>query len=577
MDPKVADFWLVSNTEGFGAFDDIIFWIEYTDKRKILYCIQLKHKDSKPIQVAELLRDKSKNSLKKYQDSYEEIVQNIDKIAILKDISANQIVTILCTTVSIAGAQTDSIILKSRDTIDLINTSSKSNSVFQIFNSATSKNPFKGNFLENFYVFECQASATQLDRLIKNEFYSHFQDIDNTVLITVVDYFAKWSVGKSGKITRIFKKDVQRMLLEFLLLPHCMEPSEVAGKEDEMFNLVNDTLTSFNVTAITRENLLKNIFGSIKILLEKHCGTPLNFQLSWNIHLSSQQTDNLMNANDQQEKQLLKTFLQARQRYVPYLTLKDVYLSAWQSRIVPLIINCNIYQNSVEEILLKFKEVAKDMSFVLLNPSYTADLMNDLTVFKSINDVKDGTLLFRNLDNTYVSLQGKHCMQLKRFREKTMILEQITPDVYMILVDGVLRIGETYEIENYYIKRQISRPMLRMEVLEKSNVFKNRKSLLNQHGDIFLMIECSNDIPYKYKNNTMELGDYLKSAAEDKVNDEIYILTAYLKHTNKIIIDAATHLNTKTKKSCTRDENKWAFIRVVIFERDRRKFTRILD
>ncbi|KAJ8910726.1 hypothetical protein NQ315_005909 [Exocentrus adspersus] len=295
LDPEISDFWIVSNIDGVEAFDDIVLMLKDRDGNKKLYCIQLKHLENKTMQARDLETKGSKFSLKKYQDSYDVIDSNIvnKKIDMFKDISMDQIYLILWTNAPLTGREKVKCIhLENVEGMDFLNTSPNSD-IVKLHNLPSSESPYADKFFERFYLFARQASATSMDRIIKQELSSHFTDVSNSVMITIIDYFAKWSMGDSRSIKQITKSDVQLKLLEFLLLPHIMEPTNIKDVEIANFDLINETLTSFNIIPIESNafRVLSNIYSSNKLVLTRLCQTRLD--QPWNTDLSGTQWEAL--------------------------------------------------------------------------------------------------------------------------------------------------------------------------------------------------------------------------------------------------------------------------------------------
>ncbi|KAJ8949771.1 hypothetical protein NQ318_019000 [Aromia moschata] len=540
LDTAISDFWMLSNINDFGAFDDIVLSVKYGDGSKKLFCIQLKHQENKSLLAKSLEYGEGNFSLPKYLDSYQRINKNFKKIDALKGVSMDQVYYILYTNSPLAREdQLTSIKLEKSEGLDLLKTSSSTSvSVFQIGNLESADSPLDENFLKKFFLYSRQASATFLDKLIKNEFDSHFEDISNTVIITVADYFVKWALGKKGKIKKIFKKDVQMKLLELLLSPHVVEPKPAVAK-NIAFDLLNDTLTNFNVTPVAENTSLGNIFASISHVLQETCEMDLNLYGTWHTNLTYEQIDALK-VKGKPKKQLINDALTEK---------SHLYFSAWQCKIVPLVINCDLSLNSIQEILLKFENVTKDLSFVLFSLHDINRLKQSLKVFNNFNDISDNTLINRNLENTFISLQGKGAIPLKEFKNEAQVLGEITPDIYNILLNGVLQIGESSEVESYYIKRYFQRPCLRFNVLHENNVLKERES--DRSGDIFFVVEyIKNDFMlYEYKKNSVDFITYLKNCINDNFDDKKYIVNTPLPVTDQRLLTIIEQIHETKKKA----------------------------
>lgn len=550
LDPDLSDFWIVSNVNGVEAFDDIVLMVQDQSGNRKLYCIQLKYLTNSNLQATQLENHTPKNkfSLKKYQDSFDIIERNIrgNTVDILRNISLDEIYLILWTNAPLTSRdKLQHLNTESAGGMDFLNTTTDSN-VYKVSNLASSEAPFNEKFLERFYLFAKQASASSLDKIIKSELISHFDDVSNSVIISITDYFTKWSMGDSKNILRITKNDVQRTLLEFLFIPHLIEPTPTEGANPERFNLVNETLTSFNIIPIKEKKLLKNIFTYSKTALDRLYKSRLNLELPWNADLSGIHWDALKATSDQAAQKVIK-ILQEKKIFVPYLTIKDLYLASWRCRLIPLVVNCEISKNFVENALAKLKAVAKEFSFVLLNPTVSA-LRGDLKIFDSIDSIEDSQLKSRNLEEARISLQSKDKINLGNFKGNVEILQEVVPDVYLTLMEDVVVLGETIETETYYVKRDLRRPLLEVSVLDENSVIKDRDYLFNQAGDIFLLVEFEGSLPLRYANRSVELTKYMNEG-DYKENEEIYILVTSLNDLDETVTSTATRLHKETSKS----------------------------
>ncbi|KAJ8980368.1 hypothetical protein NQ317_019009 [Molorchus minor] len=495
LNPVIEDFWMLSNLDDLGAFDDLVLLIKYNDGTKRVFLIQLKHQENRGLQATQLEDKEGGFRLQKYQDSYDKIKKKMlkNKIDFLRDVDINQISFILFTNAPLTGKdRCSSVTLEQKQAIGFLDASSIKDGVFHVFNKLDSKKPFEEEFLQQFSLYTSQASATALDKLIKNEFESHFKDVSNTVVITVTDYFSKWAIGKKGKIQKIFKKDLQMKLLESLLQPYIVNPIKTKERKANILELLNDTLTTFNIIPVLENSSLENVFASMKYTLETICDIQLDVEFSWN------------------NKQLINCILKEKQQFVAHLTEKDLYLAGWQSRVIPLIIT---YSKPIQEILLQFADITKNLSFVLLQP-------DNIDEFPRATE-KDGDLMARILDDTYISLQGKNQIKLTEFKQNISLLKEITADIYMILLNGTIQIGEINEVENYYVKRSLLRPYLSYRVLDSSNISKNRDNSQNQYGDLFLIIDFKGEVPFKYSKHAVDIMTFLSK----KCPEEQYIIT----------------------------------------------------
>ncbi|XP_018573823.1 uncharacterized protein LOC108912890 [Anoplophora glabripennis] len=550
LDSEISDFWILSNVNGVEAFDDIVLMVRDIQGNKKLFCIQLKHLVNSNLQATQLENHTPKNkfSLKKYQDSFEIIEKNItaNSVDILRNTSLDEIYLILWTNAPLTSR--DKLQYLNVDTIggmDFLDTSSQSN-VYKLNNLPSTELPFNQKFLERFYVFAEQAPAASLDRIIKNEFCSHFHNVSNSVIINITDYFTKWSMGDGKKIRRIARNDVQRMLLEFLLSPHLIEPNQIEESSHEKFDLIIETLVSFNVTPINEERLLTNIFSYNKSVLDKLYNSSLNLDFPWNSDLRGLHWDILRSVNDESNRRIL-IILQEKKIFVPHLTIKDIYLASWHCRLIPLILNCNTSKEFVEKVLIKFKEVTKDLSFVLLNP-VTSILKDSLKIFESINSIQKTQIKNKNLTETFISMQSKMRINLEKFKDNIEILQEVTPDVYLTLMECLVVLGESIETENYYVKRDLRRPILKLSVLDENSVLKDREWLFNKAGDIFLLVEFEQTLPLRYANKSVELTKYLTDKAYQE-DEKIYILVTKLNDLDEQVISAASKLHKESSKS----------------------------
>lgn len=557
LDDNVKNFWMASNIGGVGEFDDIVIFKELRNGTKNMFFVQLKHKENQTIQVQMLEKINKKTEadaktkikegdfqLTKYQKSYENIKESLEKSSHYEGISAEEVSLILYTNTKIGSKKGDIVTVLPGDTIDFLNTSSSERNSYIISNNhENGPQNFNEEFLSKFVLCTQQARAFQLDEMIGNELRNCFGDLGNAEIISITDFFSKWCFGQKNKIIKLQKPDVQSKLLEVILSSMIMNPSNIIEQRHDILYYMNSTILSFNITVFSTKTLLKYLMSCIMYFLGQLLQTQLDELLSWNTVLSQKQLDLLFAPTTDSGHTKLRKALVFQKNIVSELTVKDLYVTSWLCGLIPLVLND--FSPTVILALEKFIEVSKQVSFAGYSKNFP-QFKNDLKTFNNLSNLQEKNLIEGNLKSMHLSLQGKRHIGLEAFLTNNAIICEITPDIYVTLLCEDTVIGEKLITEPYYIERSLILPSLDIDVLKKQNVLKFSGQLPIKLGDLFIIVEEKGRLPFWLQNHKVDLEHYLLNLLG--ISEDFYILTTDETFSD-IIIEVCKFLNTRTLRN----------------------------
>ncbi|KAG5885308.1 hypothetical protein JTB14_010081 [Gonioctena quinquepunctata] len=453
LDPTIEDFEIVSNVEGFGDFDDVVIRTEDRNGLKQVYCIQLKHKENRPLQIKQM--ESGDPSLIKYQESYKKIKENLNKIGIMRETDIKCIQLVIYTNAGFKGGKGNSISASSIHCTNFLNTSKNTRSTYKISNLPTSVNPLDQDFLSQLTLYTEQASEQRLDSFMREELCGRFENISNNVITSLIDFFSKWSSGRKAKITILRKRDVQFKLLEFIISPYVVDPGIGIAKDGVTMEILRETLVSFNVTRISQFGFLENIFPMMRDKISSVCGISIDDTLPWNTNVTQDQLNEIFKPDSDKDKLLIRSLLQERNHFLPHPVPQGS---------LPFSLECWVYPI--------------DTGLWIRRPAIA---------------------------------------------------------------------GENIDVESYYVKRNLSIPTFKLNLLDKQNVFSRRDA--NHAGDLFMVIEERESlILWKYSAHKMSLERYIKNIQDGETKDDIYILTVN-KNLLKAAMEIIVTLHETTKKN----------------------------
>ncbi|XP_023023296.2 uncharacterized protein [Leptinotarsa decemlineata] len=512
LDSTVADFRMVCNIEGVGDFDDVV--VEVVDKNGSVevFCVQLKHKAEHTLSLDSFL--------KKYKKAYDKINENINTLAIFENVNVDQVHLILYTNTSLKTNKGSSISMRSIPGTEFLNTSKKQKTASEIINPPT---PMLA-------LYDNQADEPQLDALIRTELYQKFKNINNISVGSLVNFFSKWSLGRKSDIIVLNKKNVQERLLEFILMPYVVDPEIGTAKEEGSLETLRKTLVAFNVTNISEPTYLENVFAMIRQKINETCEIHIDKSLPWNTNIAQDQLDSIYKQTSNKDKDLISSVLKERQQFVPHLVLRDLYMSAWNIRLIPIILDCRSSSEIVIDVLNAFESALQSMSFILIGAQPLT--FGNFDTFENLCSLKDDELFENNLEMLSVSLQGKSYISLKFLRDAKEVLSELKPETYLSIIRTPPVLGYKPDLGDFHIERHLVKPTFELALLNKENVFKRRNQ--SHKGDLFIIIEGEEEkIPWNQMTlrvyfsyiNRMNLIKYLSNVEENTANDNIYILT----------------------------------------------------
>ncbi|XP_063925006.1 uncharacterized protein LOC135138908 isoform X2 [Zophobas morio] len=484
-DSKVRDFYISSNNQNFGDFDDVVIEIE-TDLGIETKAMQLKHSNNeKCFNTFDLTKKKGNFSIAKYFNSVQGIKGAAQQFILFTtygtDISDK-------TQFKLEGEQfyLKPIKESGEDSLDLLRTSYYR---FQIIeDGSTMQNPEiiqnYRTFFERFRLYTNQDYVETLKNSTVNNFNTRFESKED-IFDKYLKVIAEWNMNEEKK-EKLSKKMMQRAIALQLLSTH-VEPFVFDGSANDKAKIVRDAICGFDITlAVTRNrDLVKGLWSD--------SGKDINFEelnrLRALYSLSSNNIDTLeaIDAN----------------------TLTQLF---WLMDKCPLIVQ---EHENVEKAI----QLCHDAKFVLLGEGKCKEWMIDRSVFQNLSQLESKLdLCEKVLQNFTISLQGKDEVNLKTaFEQNEVLLKHVTVNELLEMSNGSCCIGGQKEaFPNLYIERNLSVNVIDIKYLEHVN------------QDTFIIINCeenSEQLKISREHTLIDINDFIAAVNIDIFQTPIFIVS----------------------------------------------------
>ncbi|XP_063923856.1 uncharacterized protein LOC135137984 [Zophobas morio] len=485
LDDDVENFYLSSNDEEFGDFDDVVVEIVFKDRTET-YAIQLKHIDKKtPLGRAQLTAKTGKKnfSIEKYYDTF----NNCSRLK-------QDVKMILFTNTSLNMDEAKefdfgqlSVKFVPSEENKILNTSGKNSCCHTLKNNQDGSSKYDA-FFEKFYFYTDQADVTQLDNDLREMLKKNFK-CDESIVSQYLQFITQWSM-KAGNKLKLDKSWMTRFITLCVLSPHVRPLAFDATRSvNEKETIFREVASKFDFSIIDERN-----YEKISHL--------------WSDTINELQ--DLTEAGKINGKYLL--FLKTLR--VKEDLFRDDPLKV--NKLLWLLGKCPLVVQECPQVYGTFKIGCKNV-IVLKAATKSVDENNKTTlgqnVFQKLSDLKEQVELYEKILTSFTySIEGQKETALTHLLEACEKIDSlITSDKVVEMLEGPLPIGNQKEVlPPSHVERSLTKILIDLEFLKrnskKSVIFvssvANFKSFKNLLPDIKI-----NEISNMNERESMKLFD----------------------------------------------------------------------
>ncbi|XP_063923294.1 uncharacterized protein LOC135137536 [Zophobas morio] len=503
-DSEIKDFYISSNDEEFGDFDDVVVEIE-TCQRIETKALQLKHTNNKRQLTTNQLASKTGNfSIVKYFNSAKKILNKTHQFILF---TTNGLEISDDTKFKLDGEQFYLKIIKVRhleDSFDILRISKNIDFYYKfhiIEDEWTRQNPEKIQqyqaFFKSFRLYTNQECLEILTKSTMNRFTEMFFSNEETFK-KYVDVISEWSL-KEGRKEKLSKKITQRTIALRLLSSH-LEPFVFDLVNDKM-KILRDAIYLFDITLLEKEdiNVVNKLWGDLdkSIDLKK-----LNKVRSCYFLSDVEDLDAIM------MMQLL-----------------------WLMNKCPLIVKDH---ENIEKAL----QLCPDAKFIILGEGKCSEWMKKYSIFQNLSQLESKLESYEKvLENFTISLQGKDELNLKTaLKENEQFIRYLTVNNLLRMSNGACYInGQKENFPNLYIDRYLSVNIIDIKYLQ--HVDQNTVIILNCEDN-------SERLKISKKHTVTDIDGFYS-----KTNPTIFDTPIFIMSKNKCSESEFQKICSKTPKS----------------------------
>ncbi|EFA11849.2 uncharacterized protein LOC103314755 [Tribolium castaneum] len=422
-DAQVEDFYISSNDEKFGSFDDVVLEIKHHNIPDIhTYALQLKHKKNNVLKIEDLTAKKGNFSISEYykHTKLEGPVKTILFTNCKLQKNSNEFQVILNETVTV------DVVIETSKPEDLVNTAP--NGQCYKFKS----DPKYENFFENFFLYVGQSSSEHLRTKCLDTFQRMYQ-CDESVFNEYLTFLTNWSMIEDKK-EKLTKSWIKRVIVHQVLSPFIKPLSFQFSNVEKKQKMLQNAMSNFKVTILGEGG-----FDKVRRLWRDA-------------------------ALEVDMKELNKI---CRKYSVGSKYIEKIDDSVEISKLLWLMDKCPLVVEGDPKTL-----PAIDLSdlgrFVIVNPQMQ---LAERPHFQQLSHLKnEEPVIFEDIVNNFTfSLEGQRETLLKVLLHQDEEFENIiTTDHLVQMLVGPLVIGEVKEVlPSYYVARTMSRIMIKLQYLSE--------------------------------------------------------------------------------------------------------------
>ncbi|XP_063923958.1 uncharacterized protein LOC135138051 isoform X1 [Zophobas morio] len=490
LDDDVENFYLSSNDEDFGDFDDVVVDIVFKDRTET-YAIQLKHVDKKtPLGRAQLTAKTGKKNfgIQKYYDTFNNcsrLKQDV-KVILFTNTSLN-----MDEAKEFDFGQLSVKFVPSEEN-KILNTSGKISCCHTLKNNQDGSSKYDA-FFEKFYLYTDQADVTQLANDLREMLKKNFM-CDESIVNQYLQFITQWSM-KAGNKLKLDKSWMTRFITLCVLSPHVRPLSFDATRSvNEKETIFREVVSKFDFSIIDERN-----YEKISHL--------------WSDTINELQ--DLTEAGKINGKYLLflKTLRVKEDLY------RDDPLKV--NKLMWLLGKCPLVVQECPQVYGTFKIGCKNV-IMLKAATKSVDENNKTTlgqnVFQKLSDLKEQVELYEKILTTFTySIEGQKETALRHLLEECEKIDSlITSDKVVEMLEGQLPIGNQKEVlPPSHVERSLSKILIDFEFLKCNS--EKRVVLVSSAPDLQHFENLLPDTELKEISNIGEI-----EAVESSDSQQIY-------------------------------------------------------
>ncbi|XP_063923638.1 uncharacterized protein LOC135137819 [Zophobas morio] len=441
-DQTITDFYISSNDDSFGAFDDVVIEL-HTGSKIETKAIQLKHSEQEKLLSIQQLKTKKEKkadfALRKYFESFQQVHSRAQEFLLFTNfkfgISDKKIF-------QLQGEKFD--IKPVRLTIPEggLKFSGRVDNYYKfevVEGEWTRQNPeefeaYKA-FFGKFRLHTDQKNVDELEKSTLKEFTEAFSS-NKDAFQKYVRVITEWNMRK-GEKDKLSKEWMERAITLLLIGPQ-IEPL-CFGLVDDKMKILREAISYFDVTLV-EENGSK---------LVKKLWVDFN-------------TNNLDEVNKLSKKYCLPCDYIEDVKNLDGLILAQLL---WLMDQSPLILREN---SSVHKAI----QLCRHQKFVLVvDNDETKEWMKGRSVFQNLSNLTTNVILYEKIMQTFtISLQGKEDLTLEAaFGNNKEFLTHVSTTNLTQMLHGPCYIGDKEDLVDPYIERNFTRNTIDIKFLENAS------------------------------------------------------------------------------------------------------------
>lgn len=434
----IEDFYISSNDDNFGLFDDVVFEIKYYDSNVETWAFQLKHKQNQVITKKTLEKLRDDFSLRQYYQDYflhPQLSNKATKTILFTNCKIQDEVNPLQVVLK-DSTITVKVEIQNIDETDLFATS-KGKSYTFIPDHEIPDHPDHEKFFKNFFLYAGQFNSEQLKIDCLKKFQNMFY-CDETAFYEFYNSIIEWSMIEGKNKEKLMKKWIKRVIIHQVLSP-----------------FIKPLFLKLNSSISNKEELLQRAIGKFQITVfdKKRYKTVKNI---W---------QNILNDVDIKDLNKIRKKYFVMANYIADLDKlgnENIQLNKllWLMNKCPLVLDGN---PKVRPVI----DFSENEHFILLSPS---NGFKDINYFQNLPKLKTEKLIYKDIvDEFTVSIEGQQEVSLRKLINECQELENIiTTDELAQMTEGPLLLGKIEEdLPSCYINRTLPRVLIKLEFLHE--------------------------------------------------------------------------------------------------------------
>ncbi|XP_063926709.1 uncharacterized protein LOC135140199 [Zophobas morio] len=479
-DDTVQNFYLSSNDDKFGIFDDVVVEVQYINQKEThLYAVQLKQSKNKVLRSRDFTAPKGNFSFVEYLKDYNENLKT----------TYNSINVVLFTNCNAQISDNLSVDFKKQEFVVTVSETPQNDLLSSCaqgscYTFATENE--QNDFFQHFYLYTGQADADQMEKETFKMFSKEFSG-DKAAFQIFLRFITEWSKLEGNK-HKLDKKWMQEMIA-LSLLSAVVKPLKFAKdvSVSAKGKTVRTAVSKFHVTALDNDDYIsiKNLWADVADAVET------------------------LQINQVRKKyDLMLDYVSSRNHL--YQEDKEISKILWLLEKCPLVVEVSLQTQRAIAL-------CPERSFIILG----VDETRTQDIFKNVSDLRKHEEIFKSVLNNFTySLEGQREVCLNELLQWNQELAtMITTSNLVQTIDRPLLIGSVKEVlPPCHVTRTLSKILIDVQFLEaitnsvivvtevedltafvKLHLKEAQKHHLDENTDEHVCLEVRNNVVHLYK------------------------------------------------------------------------------